>query len=85
MRIRSIKPEFFRDPDTTGRWPADLKIFYVGMWMVADDDGRSLRACEDLLTRVTGARAQLLSRIREHLAAYAYEEALALFPTQGET
>ena len=40
MRIRTIKPEFFRDPDTTGRWPADLKMFYVGMWCVADDDGR---------------------------------------------
>ncbi len=40
MRIRSIKPEFWRDPDTTGRWPADLKLFYIGMWMVADDSGR---------------------------------------------
>jgi hypothetical protein len=40
MRIRTIKPEFFRDPDTTGRWPADLKMFYVGMWCVADDAGR---------------------------------------------
>ncbi len=40
MRIRAIKPEFWRDPDTTGRWPADLKLFYIGLWMVADDDGR---------------------------------------------
>jgi hypothetical protein len=40
VRIRTIKPEFFRDPDTTGRWPADLKVFYIGMWLVADDKGR---------------------------------------------
>lgn len=40
MRIRTIKPEFWRDPDSTGRWSADLKLFYIGMWMVADDDGR---------------------------------------------
>lgn len=40
MRIRSIKPEFWRDPDSTGRWPADLKLFYIGLWMVADDSGR---------------------------------------------
>ncbi len=40
MRIRSVKPEFFRDPDTTGRWPADLKVFYLGLWCVSDDEGR---------------------------------------------
>jgi hypothetical protein len=40
VRIRSIKPEFWRDPDSTGRWPADLKLFYIGLWCVADDDGR---------------------------------------------
>jgi hypothetical protein len=40
MRIRSIKPEFFRDPDSTGRWPAELRVFYIGLWCVADDAGR---------------------------------------------
>jgi hypothetical protein len=40
VRIRSIKPDFFRDPDTTGRWAAELKMFYVGLWCVADDSGR---------------------------------------------
>lgn len=39
MRIRSIKPEFFTDR-ITGRWSADLKMFYVGLWSYADDEGR---------------------------------------------
>jgi hypothetical protein len=40
MRIRSVKPDFWRDRDTTGRWPADMKLLYVGLWNVADDKGR---------------------------------------------
>ena len=39
MRIRSVKPEFWTDR-ICGRWPADLKLFYVGLWNFADDDGR---------------------------------------------
>jgi hypothetical protein len=39
MRIRSLKPEFFKDR-VTGRWPADLKMFYCGLWVFADDAGR---------------------------------------------
>lgn len=40
MRIRTIKPEFWRDPDSTGRWSDELKLFYIGLWCVADDAGR---------------------------------------------
>ena len=39
MRIRSLKPEFFKDR-VTGRWPSDLKMFYAGLWVFADDEGR---------------------------------------------
>lgn len=38
MRIRSVKPEFWRD-SVTGEWPADLSLFFVGLWCVADDEG----------------------------------------------
>ncbi len=70
MRIRSIKPEFWRDPDTTGRWPADLKLFYIGMWCVADDEGRFAWDPEliaaDLFPYDRGADvAGLLDRLRE--------------------
>lgn len=39
MRIRSIKPEFWRDA-LTGEWGAELALFYIGIWGVADDAGR---------------------------------------------
>jgi hypothetical protein len=39
MRIRSLKPEFFTDR-VTGRWPAELALFYQALWVLADDEGR---------------------------------------------
>lgn len=78
MRIRSIKPEFFRDPDTTGRWPAELKLFYIGMWMFADDEGRfpwepDLIAA-DLYPYERGADvAGLLTQLRDAGRALRYE------------
>lgn len=39
MRIRSVKPEFHKDR-VTGRWDDSLKLFYIGLWNFADDDGR---------------------------------------------
>lgn len=38
MRIRQIRPEFFTDP-VTGRLPPAVQMTYVGLWLVADDDG----------------------------------------------
>lgn len=38
-RIRSIKPEFFAD-ELLGTLPRDLRLLYVGLWTLADDDGR---------------------------------------------
>lgn len=40
MRIRSLKPEFWRDEESTGIWPVDEKLVYAGLWSVADDEGR---------------------------------------------
>lgn len=39
MRIRSIKPELWTDL-RTGEWNAEAALFFVGLWMVADDAGR---------------------------------------------
>lgn len=38
MRIRQIKPEFFTDKALAGL-SADARLFYIGLWMEADDDG----------------------------------------------
>jgi PAS domain S-box-containing protein len=46
--------------------------------LVADDDGRSLRACEELAARAGAGRAEWLDKLRGLLAAYDYEAALAM-------
>ena len=38
MRIRSVKPDFWRDR-LMADLPADVRLFYVGLWMEADDAG----------------------------------------------
>ena len=38
MRIRSIKPEFWRSTDVTGL-PMDLRLLFVGLWSYVDDNG----------------------------------------------
>jgi hypothetical protein len=38
VRIRQVRPEFFTDP-ITARLPAEVRLFYIGLWCVADDAG----------------------------------------------
>lgn len=38
MRIRQVKPSFFKDPTMAGMSPA-VRLFYVGLWLLADDAG----------------------------------------------
>lgn len=38
MRIRQVRPEFFSDP-ITGRLSAEVRLTYIGLWLVADDAG----------------------------------------------
>ena len=37
-RIRQIKPAFFKDPDMAALTPA-TRLFYIGLWCLADDAG----------------------------------------------
>jgi hypothetical protein len=37
-RIRQVRREFWSD-SLVGRWPDGLRLFYIGLWCVADDDG----------------------------------------------
>jgi hypothetical protein len=38
MRIRQVKPSFFKDPTMAGLSPA-VRLFYIGLWLLADDAG----------------------------------------------
>lgn len=37
-RIRQVRREFWSD-SVVGRWPDALRLFYIGLWCEADDDG----------------------------------------------
>jgi hypothetical protein len=39
MRIRSIKPEFWKD-ELVSKWPVITRLTYIGLWSEADDYGR---------------------------------------------
>ena len=39
MRIRCIKPEFWVS-ESIGRLSRDARLFFVGLWSIADDSGR---------------------------------------------
>lgn len=38
MRIRQVKPSFFKDPTMAGLSSA-VRLFYIGLWLLADDAG----------------------------------------------
>jgi hypothetical protein len=38
MRIRQVRPEFWAD-ETMARLPMAVRLFYIGLWNVADDGG----------------------------------------------
>lgn len=38
-RIRSIKPEFWQD-ELVGTLPVHARLLFIGLWTIADDDGR---------------------------------------------
>src|ERR1035437_7805501 len=38
MRIRQVKPEFFADSEMAAL-PYAVRLFYIGLWCVADDGG----------------------------------------------
>lgn len=39
LRIRQVKPDWWLDKDLHTRLSADLREFYIGLWMYADDAG----------------------------------------------
>jgi hypothetical protein len=39
MRVRMIRPAYWTDADLHTRLTADVREFYIGLWMLADDAG----------------------------------------------
>jgi hypothetical protein len=38
MKARQVKPVFWTD-SAVSQWPDELRLFYIGTWMLADDEG----------------------------------------------
>lgn len=86
MRIRSVKPDFWRDR-LMADLPADVRLFYIGLWQEADDAGwmrwkldeiaadlypyRSVRQRERQ-TREWGARLVDIERVVVHPCGHAF-------------
>ena len=51
-RIRSVKPEFFRDAELARDHTRDERLFYQGLWIEADDAGRFIANARALLGAV---------------------------------
>jgi hypothetical protein len=79
MRIRQIKPEFFSDSDMA-QLPYAVRLFYIGLWCVADDAGwiewRPERIAHDLFGYE--ARARREKHVAEWSAALVKSEHLKL-------
>lgn len=91
LRIRSVKPDYWRDR-LLAALPADVREFYVGLWMEADDAGwlrwrpeeiaadlypyRAVRTRERNVER-WGARLAELGRLEMHSCGHAVIPTLA--------
>jgi hypothetical protein len=72
------QPETAPDP---AAWREALRNLAA---LVADDDGRSLRACEEALALAPPGQAGRLALVRGKLGHYDYEAALGLLKEIGE-
>lgn len=70
MRIRQVKPEFFKDARLAALSPA-VRLFYIGLWMVADDAGWFRVEIPELGIDLFGyeARASRERAVTRHLSA----------------
>lgn len=86
MRIRSVKPEFWRSESIT-RLPRDVRLLFIGLWSYVDDNGvgvddyrqiaADLFALEDDLSEVR-------NYVREGLATLARELLLTRYEINGK-
>lgn len=67
MRIRQIKPAFFKDA-RIAELPAPVRLFYIGLWMLADDAGWLTWDAAEVGNELYGYEPR--SRREKHALAY---------------
>lgn len=83
-RIRSIKPETFAD-ELLGTVPRDLRLLYIGLWTLSDDEGR-FRARPALVRSALFPYDEDLSQhqVGDWLRTLAEKERIALYEFGGQ-
>ena len=81
MRIRQVKPEFFKDARLAALSPA-VRLFYIGLWMVADDAGWFRADVPELGIEMFGyeARKRREKTVTADLAVLEEAGRIALYP-----
>lgn len=75
MRIRQVKPSFFKDARIAALTPA-VRLFYIGLWMLADDAGYYRWDAAEAGLELYGydSRAKRERDVTAHLAALVVAE-----------
>lgn len=67
VRIRPVKPDFWEDEEIAS-WPEGTRLFYIGLWNIADDAGyfiaRPVHIAADLYRYESRARRERVVRDR---------------------
>lgn len=99
MRGRYIQREFWGDTDLHTKATADVREFYIGLWMLADDKGwmpRDIVGIGAALYRFEGPdereahvranldRLQTLGKVRSHRCKCLFMPAVARYPRAGK-
>lgn len=99
MRGRYIQREFWGDTDLHTKCNADVREFYVGLWMLADDKGWMPRDVvgiaaalyrfrapdeRELFVRANLERLQGLGKVRSHRCKCLFLPAVARYPRAGK-
>jgi hypothetical protein len=84
-RIRSIKPEFWEDRRLAAQLTRDQRLFYVGLWNQADDEGRFLAHPRRLLGAIFPYEEDLPETFAcETLSLLSSTGRLVLYVVEGE-
>lgn len=85
MRIRTIKPEFWQDGKTARDLTRDQRLFYIGLWNVADDEGRFRANVRSLLGDIFPHDEDIHGAfIEDSLRALADTDRVLLYVIEGE-
>lgn len=84
-RIRSIKPQFWLDQKLATNLTRDQRLFYIGLWNQADDEGRFLANARLLLGAIFPHDRDLDERFTEDsLRALAAFGRIVVYTVDGE-